>query len=91
MAKALSPFHLQSVIPGIRSGGILVDDSVGGIGFGREAGSCRTLIVKSGWTCWVVRGVTIVRPAVDVSEDGRWISFLELNDVDRPGAHIAHR
>src|SRR6058998_711139 len=91
MAKALGPFHLQGVVPGVGSGGILVDDSVGGIRFGREAGGRRTLIVKSGRTRWVICGVTIIRPVVNVSKDCRGISFLELNDMHRPSAHIADR
>src|SRR5215469_7533044 len=83
--------QLESVVPGFRIGGILVDDSVSRIGFGREAGSCRTLVVNSRRTCRIVRRMTIVRAAVNESQDARWVSFLELNDVDRPSAHIAGR
>src|SRR5213594_2320442 len=91
MAEALGPMQLESVVPGFRRGGILVDVSVGRIGFGREARSCRTLVVNRRRACRVVRRMTIVRAAVNVSQDGRWVSFLELNDVDCPGAHITGR
>src|SRR5262244_2517036 len=91
MAEAFGPMQLESVVPGFRSGGILVDVSVGRIDFGWEAGRCGTLVVNSRRTCWVVRRVTIVRTAVHESQDGRWVSFRELNDVDCPGAHITGR
>src|SRR5438552_11008903 len=91
MAEALGPTQLESVVPGFRSGGILVDDSVGRIGFSWKAGSCRTLVVNSRRASGVVRRVTKVRTAVNISQDSRWISFLELNDVDCPGAHITGR
>src|SRR5207247_10930390 len=91
MYVALGPTQLESVVPGFRSGGILVHDSVGRIGFGWKAGSCRTLVVNSRRASWVVCGVTIVRTAVNESQDARWVSFLELNDVDCPGAHITGR
>src|SRR2546425_9901263 len=80
--------QLKSVVPGFRSGGILVDNAIGRIGFRWEAGSCRTLVVNSRRASGVVRRVTIVRTAVHESQDGRWVSFLELNDVDCPSAHI---
>src|SRR5260370_22088339 len=88
MGEALGPMQLESVVPGFRSGGILVDVSVGRIGFGWEAGRCGTLVVNRRRACWVVRRMTKVRKAVHESQDGRWVSFLELNDVDCPSAHI---
>src|SRR2546425_9511904 len=91
MAEALGPTQLESVVPGFRSSGILVHDSVGRIGFGWEAGSCRTLVVNSRRTSGVVCRVTIVRTTVNESQDARWVSFLELNDVDCPSAHITSR
>src|ERR1051326_3597860 len=91
MAEALGPMQLESVVPAFRSGGILVDVSVGRIGFCWEASRCRTLVVNSGRPCRVVGRVTIIRTAIDESQDGRWVSFLELNDVDCPSAHIPGR
>src|SRR3989449_7376695 len=91
MAEALGPMQLESVVPGFRSGGILVDVSVGRIGFGWEASSCRTLVVNSRRACWVVRGVTKIRSAVSESKNPRRVSFRELNDVDCPSAHITGR
>src|SRR5262245_43818830 len=91
MAETLGPMQLESVVPGFRSGGILVDVSVGGIGFGRDARSCRTLVVNSRRACWVVRRVTKVRTAANESQDACWVSFRELNDVDCPSAHITGR
>src|SRR5438105_8712470 len=91
MAEALGPMQLESVVPAFRSGGILVDVSVGRIGFGWEAGRRRTLVVNSRRACWVVGWVTIIRTAVNESQDGRWVSFLELNDADCPSAHITGR
>src|SRR5262245_25752315 len=91
MAEALGPTQLESVVPAVGSGGILVDISVGRICFGREAGRCGTLVVNSRRACWVVRRVTKVRTAVNVSQDGRWVSFRELNVVDCPSAHITRR
>src|SRR5207249_11418657 len=91
MAEALSPMQLESVIPGVGSGSILVDVSVGRIGFGWEAGGCGTLVVNSRRAGWVVGRVTIVWTAVHESQDSRWVSFLELNDVDCPSAHITGR
>src|SRR5262249_15874842 len=90
-AEALGPMQLESVVPGFRIGGILVDDSVGRIGFSWEAGRCGTLVVNSRRAGWVVRRVTIVRTAVHESQNGRWVSFRELNDVDCPGPHITGR
>src|SRR2546428_12933172 len=91
MAEALGPLQLESVVPGFRSGGILVDVSVGRIGFGREAGRCGTLVVNRRRACRVVRRVTIVRAGVNVSPDGRWGSFPELNVVDCPRAPLTGR
>src|SRR5438132_12730148 len=91
MAEALGPMQLESVVPAFRSGGILIDVSVGRISFGWEAGRCRTLVVNRRRACRVVRRMTIVRAAVNVSQDGRWVSFRELNDVDCPSAHITGR
>src|SRR5207247_2606063 len=91
MAEALGPTQLESVVPRFRSGGILVHDSVGRIGFGWEAGSGRTLVVNSRRTSGVVCRVTIVRTTVNESQDARWVSFLESNDVDCPSAHITGR
>src|ERR1043166_8624185 len=91
MAEALGPMQLESVVPAFRSGGILVDVSVGRIGFCREAGRCRTLVVDSRRACGVVGRVTIIRPAVDESQDSRWVSLFELDDVNCPGAHITGR
>src|SRR5215831_9801132 len=91
MAEALGPTHLQRVVPSIGSGRILVDDSVGWIGFGRKAGCCGALVGN----CWrpsrVVSRMTIVRTTVDVSQDGRWVSFFELNNVDSARAYITCR
>src|SRR5437899_7330998 len=91
MAEALGPMHLVGVVPGFRSGGILVGVSVGRIGFGREARRCGTLVVNSRRACWVVRGVTKIRTAVSESKNPRRVSFRELNDVDCPSAHITGR
>src|SRR5215813_11946436 len=86
MAEALGPTQLESVVPGFRSSGILVDDSVCRIGFGWEAGSCWTLVVNSRRASGVVRRVTIVWTTVNESQNARWVSFRELNDVDCPSA-----
>src|SRR5215831_13794260 len=91
MAEALGPMQLESVVPGFRSSGILVDDSVGRIDFGWEAGGCGTLVVNSRRACWVVRRVTKVRTTANESQDACWVSFRELNDVDCPSAHITGR
>src|SRR5215813_6271299 len=91
MAEALGPTQLESVVPGFRSSGVLVDDSVGRIGFGGEAGSCRALVVNSRRARGAVRRVTIVRTTVNESQNARWVSFRELNNVDCPSAHIAGR
>src|SRR6516164_1510552 len=91
MAEALSPMQLESVVPGFRISGILVDNSVGRVRFGWEAGRCRTLVVNSRRACWVVGRVTIIRTAGNESQNGRWVSFLELNDVDCPSADITGR
>src|SRR2546430_15104775 len=91
MAEALGPMQLKSVVPGFRSGGILVDNAIGRIGFRWEAGSCRTLVVNSRRTSGGVRRGTIVRTAVHESQDGRWGSFLGVNDVDWPSAPLTGR
>src|SRR5262249_34874490 len=91
MAEALGPMQLESVVPGFRSGGILVDVSVSRIDFGWEAGRCGTLVVNSRRTCGVVGRVTKVWTAANVAQDSRWVSFCELNDVDCPRAHITGR